>query len=920
MAPASVTLSLLLALCSFATSAQSVRSMKLVAAQTGWAATQTQLFWTTDSGAKWKNITPPNSSQKAISSVFFMDSVTGWVLLASGNASSQEPFFDLAFTSDAGTNWSVTKITLPRKDSGANVFTGAGNIFFLDVSRGWMNLDVASSSNFRLGTLLMTEDSGKTWEYARSGPNQAGSIFFVTVKNGWMAGGPGDEFLYATHDGGNSWKQVTLKPPAQSPAAGYALYAPPVFTDSTHGFLPVTYHGEDGLEVWLVLFETDDGGTNWKPERVLRHLPDTGAEPVPAAIVNDELKTAMTSGSEVTVTSVVHGGGSSSLKAKVSPHTQPIRNLSFTSSSEGWMLTPERLFSTTDGGATWREITPVTEPDLGVGFLPPDGTDFVPQFSVSPEAVNPELALASSIHVGFDQCAASTVPNMGKWWTYSPYFDTGIYIGGASRSCSQPNLKSSWVSSVQSQGWGLMPLWAGPQAPCACKGTSPPCTPFPHTFSSTPSVAKTQGVTEANSAKTAAAGLGLAGTIIYYDMENYTSSQCGAAVTAFLNGWISQSHTNGYNAGVYGSPADAQNDWSITSPPADYVWIAKTPLTGQPPLVTIWGLSPLCDPYSAAPCNLWSDDERIHQYLMQQTETWGGIQFSIDEDIEAAGVAGTAGNKSYAYTFTALTCTGLPNLFAEGINNLGQIVGTSATTSETSVGFLYNNGTCTSIAFSGADSTNLTGINDASQIVGDWSTGDQDPGGVFIYQNGQFTVFPNDPNAAFCGAGFFCTTPEGIDDDGQVVGFYYDGKTNHGFLYNNGNFTTIDDLGAFSDYLISINGDTHVAGSWLGDGSAYNGFYYEPENNTFVEIAYPGASQTLVNAINDNNQLVGEYYDSNDKIHGFLYSKGTYTTIDFNGAAETELNGINDKGQIVGRYSMTTLPFTNTFIATPTQP
>ena len=37
---------------------------------------------------------------------------------------------------------------------------------------------------------------------------------------------------------------------------------------------------------------------------------------------------------------------------------------------------------------------------------------------------------------------------MSKWKASSPYTSVGVYIGGANRGCAQPNLTTSWVSSV----------------------------------------------------------------------------------------------------------------------------------------------------------------------------------------------------------------------------------------------------------------------------------------------------------------------------------------------------------------------------------------------------------------------------------------------------------------------------------------
>lgn len=82
----SLALSLLLTLCvCSATQAQQagrIESMKLLTADAGWATTRNKLFWTTDGGASWRDITPKlNHKRQMVSSVFFLDQSTGWALL-----------------------------------------------------------------------------------------------------------------------------------------------------------------------------------------------------------------------------------------------------------------------------------------------------------------------------------------------------------------------------------------------------------------------------------------------------------------------------------------------------------------------------------------------------------------------------------------------------------------------------------------------------------------------------------------------------------------------------------------------------------------------------------------------------------------------------------------------------------------------
>lgn len=242
--------------------------------------------------------------------------------------------------------------------------------------------------------------------------------------------------------------------------------------------------------------------------------------------------------------------------------------------------------------------------------------------SMPTHAVAPGGATGISKYRGFDKCAAATVSQMQTWWTNSPYWDANIYIGGSSRACSQTNLTSSWVSSINSQGWGIIPTWVGPQAPCSG---------FSSRMSYDTATARSQGINQASSAHSAAVNLGFAaGTIIYYDIEAYDTSNtsCKAAVKAFLGGWDYQLHVKGDYAGIYGSSCGSNvAGWASLSTVPDDVWVAAW--DGRH---TVWGLSCLSD-------TLWSNNQRIHQYQGGHNETYGGITFNIDGDCEDGRVA-----------------------------------------------------------------------------------------------------------------------------------------------------------------------------------------------------------------------------------------------------------------------------------------
>jgi hypothetical protein len=228
----------------------------------------------------------------------------------------------------------------------------------------------------------------------------------------------------------------------------------------------------------------------------------------------------------------------------------------------------------------------------------------------------------STSGLGFDACTAPSLSTM-QAWNASPYRTLGVYVGGVSRGCAQANLTSSWVSSVSSLGWTLIPTYVGLQAPC---------TSFSHRISAANAAA--QGTSSAKDAIADLTALGLGTkTPVYFDMEAYSTakSSCVKAVETFLDAWTVQLHASGYLSGVYSSAASGvtnlvqrAGDASFHEP--DDLWFAhwnnKSTTTGD----------------SYVPDALWPH-HRIHQYAGGHNERYGGVTIDIDNDAVDADTA-----------------------------------------------------------------------------------------------------------------------------------------------------------------------------------------------------------------------------------------------------------------------------------------
>ncbi|HZW95529.1 MAG TPA: hypothetical protein VFF64_21440 [Candidatus Eremiobacteraceae bacterium] len=355
--------------------------MKLLTPDVGWAATSKKLFWTTDGGAQWKDITPKVTHKgQVVSSVFFLDSSTGWVLLSCGDGRDpkvDDVCFEFAYTTDAGQTWSIShpKIVDPVPQSAIDDgqgFSGVTFVNFADSQHGWAILKRSLNTARSSGEMLRTVDGGRTWaQLPHDSLPMADHFRFVTAKNGWIAGGGQPESdLYVTHDGGDSWSQVVVKPPTTvkievwPPAENgvWPDYQLPFFVSPARGFLIGSYWDGSGGPT-NVLFSTDDGGMTWRFERVFPGL--DGA----VAIVSNTLFVCSTSQSmdRLTLATLrIVDKGSPPARVTAEIHGIPIRHynlgagydsLDMIDGVHGWLLADE-LLVTVDGGATWRDITP----------------------------------------------------------------------------------------------------------------------------------------------------------------------------------------------------------------------------------------------------------------------------------------------------------------------------------------------------------------------------------------------------------------------------------------------------------------------------------------------------------------------------------------------------------------------------------
>jgi hypothetical protein len=153
-----------------------------------------------------------------------------------------------------------------------------------------------------------------------------------------------------------------------------------------------------------------------------------------------------------------------------------------------------------------------------------------------------------------------------------------------------------------------------------------------------------------------------------------------------------------------------------------------------------------------------------------------------DKDV-AVGFYNDASGNTHAYTynirrnqFNEVTPSGITNPTAAGINNKGDIAGFGTDSSGQGVGFLLRRGGhVTILAVPGSSQTQALGINDNDEVVGVYQVGTgssaQMHGFTWTPQGG-FQLGVDDPD------GMGTTTINGVNNEGQLVGFYVDASGN----------------------------------------------------------------------------------------------------------------------------------------------
>jgi photosystem II stability/assembly factor-like uncharacterized protein len=338
--------------------------VQMVDASTGWAEAdrRTQagslILRTADGGSTWTDVTPPIPAPSflqpsGLGKAIFLDSERAWV-----QSYGWQPYGDdslsylLWYTSDGGQSWDQR--TRPTLYGDYTV------LHFIDDRHGWEMSEEYAGAGSSWFTLLSTRDGARSWstllDDAYAHYELSADMAFFNSRTGLMAL-PIDSrrdisrpFVKWTHDGGATWEEQFLPPPAENPslfeAEGLEIFcgtSSPRLYSIRSAVVEMTCEDYQYEPAGSFLYTTTDAGRNWLS------MPFPGGSTM---FLNAEVGLAL--GSEIYRTG---NGGKTWIRTGSAPGDG---SLSFVDENQGWALVriddSVTLLRTADGGRTWQEL------------------------------------------------------------------------------------------------------------------------------------------------------------------------------------------------------------------------------------------------------------------------------------------------------------------------------------------------------------------------------------------------------------------------------------------------------------------------------------------------------------------------------------------------------------------------------------
>ena len=248
----------------------------------GWATTGVHILRTTDGGVRWMDVTPQVRAVVAAGQPFpwapraqFLDATRAWV--AQPVPAGPVPLWR---TADGGRTWQAGG-TLPAQYAASAFqlrFSDPRHGWAL-IEGGGMNSNALALFQTSDGGRRWVAVATRPPISGLLGFRTATTGWGTDEHTGGVPAGPaGAHTIYATQDGGRTWQAQALPSPIGYVGSVASFGGGPSFATPRDGVLPVTLFFQDGQRASaLVLYATHDGGRTWRPTTPLRGGSDATA-------------------------------------------------------------------------------------------------------------------------------------------------------------------------------------------------------------------------------------------------------------------------------------------------------------------------------------------------------------------------------------------------------------------------------------------------------------------------------------------------------------------------------------------------------------------------------------------------------------------------------------------------------------------
>jgi hypothetical protein len=235
------------------TSSPTIEDAGWLSADQGWLVSTNRLYWTSDHGKNWQDISPA-----PVQVAYVLPSGEAWALSTQDSEQAS-----LYHSTDWGENWESIELDIPP-DNWRPL-----QLRFSSQSNGWVVMQKKTSQAFDYGMLMKTSDGGASW-HSYEIPT-ASPIQFVSQAEGWLINRTSGA-LYHTVDSGLTWQPTRYdRYPMSKPALPEGTSFSGWQTDEL-GWATTTTGNCSGekskpgfvCQIETSLWQTLDGGQTWQ--------------------------------------------------------------------------------------------------------------------------------------------------------------------------------------------------------------------------------------------------------------------------------------------------------------------------------------------------------------------------------------------------------------------------------------------------------------------------------------------------------------------------------------------------------------------------------------------------------------------------------------------------------------------------------